>query len=66
MKFYIKERHNPQFEKPYYTTYGQLTNKAAKDKARTSYGTNYMIAYDTIEDYNAAIIDFKNRGYSIH
>ncbi len=24
-KFYLKERHNPQFKTPYYVQYGQLT-----------------------------------------
>lgn len=54
-KFYLKERHNPQLKNPYYFACGQLTKKEAKDKEKTVYGLNIMIAYETEKEYNDAI-----------
>jgi len=49
--YYIKERHNPQFDKPYYTACGKLTKKEARKKENPLYGTNYMLGYATKEKY---------------
>lgn len=51
-KWYIKERHNPQFKAPYYVACGQLTKKEAKKKENPIYGSNYMLPFDTEEEYN--------------
>lgn len=54
-KFYIKERHNPQFKNPYYKGCGQLSKKEAKEQGNSSYGYNWMLAYDTEEEYKSAL-----------
>jgi len=63
-KYYIKERHNPQLG-VYYVLYGQLTKKDAKNKEKSLYGQNIIISYDTIEDYNKAILTFKEEGHRV-
>ncbi len=65
-KFYIKERHNPQFDKPYYVACGQLTKKDAKAMESPLYGDNHMIEYQTEQEYNGAIEKLKSDGYSVH
>ncbi len=66
-KFYIKERHNPQFKQPYYVRMGQmLAIDAKKYEDLASYGTNYMLSYNTKEDYEKAISEFKQKGFSVH
>jgi hypothetical protein len=57
-KYYIKERHNPQFKKPYYVPKGQLTAKDAKKMETPLYGVNIMHSYDTKEEYEKAIESF--------
>jgi hypothetical protein len=57
--YWIKERHNPQFEKPYYVACGQLSKTEAKRKEKTSYGTNIMLEYATETEYNKALKKFK-------
>jgi hypothetical protein len=64
-KFYLKERHNPQFKNPYYITCGQLTKKEAKAKENSMYGNNFMIAYETEEQYNEAIEKLKTNGQRV-
>ncbi len=64
-KYYIKERNNPQFDKPYYVPQGQLTKKEAKAKTEGVYGTNYMLEYNTEAEYNAAIEELREKGFKI-
>jgi len=66
MKFYIKERYNPQFDKPYYVALGKLTKKEAKKKESSIYGNNYILSYDTEENYNKALNDFKEKGFNVN
>ncbi len=63
-KFYLKERHNPQLQKPYYVTYGQLTIKEVKMK-QVGYGENYMLPFDIEEEYLAEIERLKLAGFSV-
>lgn len=65
-KYYVKELHNPQFKKPYYSAMGQLTKKEAKSHEKPICGDNYMHPYETLEEYNAAIENFRNSGFNIH
>ena len=51
-KFYLKERHNPQFKNPYYVACGQLSKKDAKKKENSLYGDNFMIAYEKYIFFN--------------
>jgi len=64
-KFYLKERHNPQFDKPYYVAEGQLTKAEAKKKEKSAYGDNYILAYDTEKEYKDAIDKLINDGFSV-
>ncbi len=57
-KFYIKERHNPQLG-VYYTAMGQMTKKEAKAAEKSIYGTNYMLPFDTEEDYKKKLVELK-------
>ena len=56
--FYIKERHNPQFKKPYYIPCGQLTKAESKKAEKSSYGHNIMFSFQTKEEYEAALKRF--------
>lgn len=64
-KFYLKERHNPQFDNPYYVAEGQLTKADAKKKERSIYGDNYMLSYNTEKEYTDAINKLKADGFSV-
>jgi hypothetical protein len=61
-KFYIKERHNPQLDNPYYVPLGQITQKDAKRHESSAYGWNNVIAYQTEEEYKKALERFKADG----
>ena len=64
--YWIKERHNPQLEKPYYTAYGQLSKREAVKKEKTLYGFSIMREYKTADEYNAAVEKFKADGFTVH
>lgn len=61
MKFYIKERHNPQLG-VYYVGCGQLTAKEAKEYERPIYGDNYMLKFDTKEAYEIKLKELEDNG----
>lgn len=65
-KFYILERHNPQFDKPYYCAEGQLTKKDAKIRESTVYGTNHMLPYETEDEYKTALTKFEADGFHVY
>jgi hypothetical protein len=66
-KFYIKERHNPQFINQYYVAEGELPEKAAKwMEEGSAYGQTNMLAYETEREYLDAIKKFKEDGYIVH
>lgn len=65
LKFYLKERNNPQLSKPYYIRCGQLTKAEAKKKESTSYGDNIMLAFDTEEEYNNEIKRLESEGFRV-
>ena len=64
-KFYIGKRVNPQLEKPYYRAYGQLSKTAAKEKEGSIYGSMTLKSYDTQAEYDAAIAQLKQEGFSV-
>jgi hypothetical protein len=64
--FYITERNNPQFKKPYYVPQGQLTKVEVKKKENPSYGSNTLLEYKTETEYNEAIAKFKADGFNVH
>ena len=64
--YYIKERHNPQFDKPYYSACGQLSKREARKKENSLYGNNVMLEYASPEEYNKALEQLKSAGYTVH
>lgn len=66
MKYYILERHNPQFDKPYYAMCGRLPLQMAKERERgVLYGYIVMLPYDTESEYLAASEDLKAKGFNV-
>jgi hypothetical protein len=69
-KFYLKERFNPQFEKPYYIKYGQLTKKEANNKIMKKEDSVYIraIMYEckTESKYLESIAFLIKNGYTVN
>jgi hypothetical protein len=65
LSYWIKERHNPQFDKPYYMAKGQLTKAAAKRMEDSLYGFNVMLEYPTKKAYEEALIDLRSKGFAV-
>ena len=63
--FYIGEKRNPQFSRTYYVAYGELTKKEASKKENCAYGTMYLTAYNTKEEYVAATEKLYNDGFRV-
>lgn len=64
-QYYIGERHNPQFNKPYYRAYGQLGKTAAKQKEKSVYGSMALTGYATEGEYLQKIADLRAAGFSV-
>lgn len=64
-KFYLKERHNPQFDKPYYVKLGQITKAEAMRHENSIYGYNKILIFENENSYNKAIADLIADGYNI-
>lgn len=64
--FYIGTRFNPQLKEPYYVKYGQLSKAEAKRKEKCLYGSMYVEAYETEEDYNKEIAKLQSEGKRIN
>lgn len=64
--YYLGERHNPQFKKPYYRMFGQLSKAEVKRKEKSLYGNMYLIPFQTQEEYNTKIAELKNQGYNVY
>ena len=58
-KWYIKERHNPQFKKPYFVAMGRLYKIDARACENPLYGNNIMHPYDTEEEYRQACNEYR-------
>ncbi len=64
--FWIKERHNPQFEKPYFTALGRVPAKEARDhESKRLYGTNCVHKFASEKEYNEKIAELKAQGLMI-
>ena len=64
--YYIKERHNPQLSKPYYSAQGKLTKKEAKEIEKSLYGFNTMKSYNTEIEYKEEINKLKSEGFTVY
>lgn len=65
MKFWIKERENPQLG-TYYVPCGQLSAREAKRKENSLYGMNIMHGFDTEAEYNARLAKLRANGENVH
>lgn len=61
MKYWIKERHNPQLG-VYFVACGQMHAKAAKRNELQLYGSNIMHQFDTPAEYEARLQELVERG----
>lgn len=66
MRYYIKERYNPQFRNPYYVALGQLSKRDANKNKKAVYGKNAVLGFDTEEEYNKHLQKLKDDGFSVH
>jgi hypothetical protein len=67
MKFYIKERHNPQLDKPYYVLLGKLSkNMALKHIKNCIYGSNNLLSFENEKEYTDKIDELKFHGFQLH
>lgn len=64
--FYIGTRINPQFNRPYYVAFGQLTKKDAKAKSDCAYGSMFMESYSDVESYNNELERLKSEGFTVN
>jgi hypothetical protein len=63
--YWIKERHNPQTG-IYYVAMGQMSTTAAKRNEKPLYGTNYMLRFDTEQEYQAELERLRTNGERVH
>lgn len=68
LKYYIGEKSNPQFSKPYYVAYGTLTTHQAKMKENDPFHSQpvKVTAYDTQEDYTKRVEQLKSSGHTVY
>jgi hypothetical protein len=64
--YWIKERHNPQFESSYYVACGQITAAMARDMERSLYGNNVMLRFDTKDQYEKKLSELRENGFSVY
>jgi len=64
--WYIGKRINPQFDKPYYVAFGQLSKTEAKRKEKSVYGSMYLSEYNNLEEYENKIIELKLTGFRVN
>jgi len=65
LKYWIKERHNPQ-SGIYYVPMGRMTLAEAKRHEKPLYGTNYMDSFCNESDYSARLAELRAKGAKIH
>ena len=63
--FYIGKRVNPQFSKPYYVAYGQLTKEESHKMEDCCYGSMYLTSYNTENEYNESIDQLIKDGFRV-
>lgn len=60
LKWWIKERHNPQ-SGTYYVACGQMTKAYVRRMENTLYGENVMHSFDTEAAYTARLNELKSK-----
>jgi hypothetical protein len=65
LKYWIKERYNPQLG-TYYVRCGQLSQREANAKEKSIYGENTMKSYITEKEYEAALLALRNSGEKVN
>jgi len=61
MKYYIKERYNPQTG-TYFVAEGQMTKTEAKRHEKPIYGWNIMHGFDSLAAYEKRLGELKSEG----
>lgn len=64
--YWIKERENPQFKKPYFVACGNITVSRAMKMERASYGSNYMHKFETKLEYDSMLAKLKREGFTVN
>ncbi len=65
LKWYIKERNNPQLG-VYFVPMGQLSRKEARENQASLYGYNKMHALDTEQEYLVKIVQLRDSGERVN
>lgn len=65
-KWYLKERHNPQFKNPYYVKLGKMSRVKAAKHTKPAYGTNILIPFDSEDLYNEKVSSLIKDGFQVH
>jgi len=64
MNYWIKSRYNPQLG-TFFTKMGQMTKKDAKECEKSLYGSNVMLSFKTVEEYEEKIKELTKAGNRI-
>ena len=65
LKYWIKERDNPQLG-TFYVGCGQMTKKNAKASENALYGNNVMIECGSEEEYRSRLDELKQSGERVY
>jgi hypothetical protein len=67
MKYYLKERINPQFKNPCYQKFGQKSAKEISllEKQGSLYGHNNYLPFETKKEYNKKINELLGSGFIV-
>lgn len=63
--YWIKERTNPQLG-VYYVAYGQMSVSAASRMSASLYGSNRMLRFNTLNEYEDRLVELKRDGNVVH
>ena len=63
--WWIRERVNPQFKKPYYIAYGKIPIKEALQLEKSIYGDNYMLRFESEIDYKVKLSKLRQNGFDV-
>jgi hypothetical protein len=63
--YWIKERYNPQFDRPYYVALGSISAHSANERIKPLYGSNYLLKFSTKQEYEAKLAELKDQGFNV-
>lgn len=62
--YYVKQRNNPQLG-VYYVKMGQMTKKDARAHGKSIYGSNTMLEFKTLAEYETFVESLEKEGQRI-